>query len=268
MTHAINRTLATMLAAAGLALAVPAGATITFYEHDRFDGRSVTADTSMATFRREGFNDKASSAVISGPRWERWEVCEGARFTGRCMVLRAGQYASLSAMGMNDRISSARPIDRRTRVDDGRYAPEPVVQRDYRRRPGERLFQADVLEVRAVMGPPNQRCWIERDRGSGRDNSVPAAIAGAVIGGILGHQVGGGTGRDLATIGGVIGGAAVGSRVGRGDSQDVQRCSARGNEPPAFYDVTCRFRGQIHHAQLATAPNETILVNRDGEPRA
>lgn len=197
-------------------------------------------------------------------------MCEGAGFSGRCMVLRAGQYPSLAAMGMNDSISSARQLGRNARVDDGRYGPAPVVDRDYRRRPGERLFQADVVAVRAVLGPPQQRCWIEREQLPGRDNAVPGAIAGAVIGGILGHQIGGGSGRDLATIGGVIGGAAVGSQVGRnsGGSQEVQRCTSAPNQTPAFYDVTYRFRGQQHHAQLTNAPGATILVNRDGEPRA
>lgn len=36
---------------------------------------------------------------------------------------------------------------------------------------------------------------------------------GAVIGGILGNQVGGGTGRQLATVAGAIGGAVVGTKA-------------------------------------------------------
>lgn len=42
---------------------------------------------------------------------------------------------------------------------------------------------------------------------SGSSN-VPAAMAGALIGGILGHQVGNGHGQDLATVGGAIAGGA------------------------------------------------------------
>lgn len=269
MKKTLNRITAGALAASALAVALPAAASITLFEHDHFDGRSIIAERRVENLRREGFNDRTSSLIVSGPRWERWEVCSDARFSGRCVVLRPGQYASLEAMGMNDSISSARQLDRNARIDENRYGPAPVVDRDFRRRPNERLFEADVVAVRAVVGPPQQRCWIEREHVSDRHN-VPGAVAGAVIGGILGHQIGGGSGRDLATIGGVIGGAAVGANVNRGDgrTQEVQRCTTVTNTAPAFYDVTYRFRGQEHHAQLATPPGATILVNRDGEPRA
>lgn len=44
----------------------------------------------------------------------------------------------------------------------------------------------------------------------------PLGIAtGAVIGGLLGHQVGGGNGRTLATVAGVVGGGYLGNTVAR-----------------------------------------------------
>ena len=39
------------------------------------------------------------------------------------------------------------------------------------------------------------------------------AVGGAVIGGILGHQVGGGRGNDIATVAGAVGGAVAGNEV-------------------------------------------------------
>lgn len=41
------------------------------------------------------------------------------------------------------------------------------------------------------------------------------AVAGAVLGGILGHQVGGGNGRKLATVAGAVGGGFAGNEVER-----------------------------------------------------
>jgi uncharacterized protein YcfJ len=38
-------------------------------------------------------------------------------------------------------------------------------------------------------------------------------IGGAVVGGLLGHQVGGGTGKTLATVGGAAAGAYAGNEV-------------------------------------------------------
>ncbi|MFL6660068.1 MAG: glycine zipper 2TM domain-containing protein, partial [Massilia sp.] len=39
------------------------------------------------------------------------------------------------------------------------------------------------------------------------------AVGGAVLGGLLGNQVGGGNGRKLATVAGAVGGAVVGNQV-------------------------------------------------------
>src|SRR5206468_4214108 len=72
----------------------------------------------------------------------------------------------------------------------------------YRRHDGERTFEAPVTAVRAVVGPPEQRCWVERQEIEQRGApNVGGAIAGAVIGGVLGHQIGSGRGRDVATAG-------------------------------------------------------------------
>ncbi|OYU00631.1 MAG: hypothetical protein CFE40_01815 [Burkholderiales bacterium PBB1] len=252
---------------------------LVFYEDEGFRGRTFTADADIANMRRSGFNDRASSVVVRGERSDRWEVCEDRRFSGRCVVLRPGQYPSLSAMGLNDRVSSARTVARTAQVDDERYAPLPVIARDYSRRKNERLYEAQVTSVRAVVEETGQRCWVERQQAvqeRGNSVNVPGALLGAVIGGILGHQVGGGTGKDIATGVGVVAGAAVGSQVGRnGDAQqvvteqNVQRCRQTGAPPrPAYWDVTYDFRGQEHRVQMTQPPGNTVTVNAQGEPRA
>ncbi len=148
------------------------------------------------------------------------------------------------------------------------------VQRDYRRRDQETLYEVPVSSVRAVMGPSSgQRCWIEREQVSQarpRAN-VGGAIAGGLIGGILGHQIGSGSGRDIATVGGAVAGAAVGSNVGRNntvpETRDVQRCTSARDATPEYWDVSYSFRGVQHHVQMTSPPGSTILVNADGEPR-
>ena len=249
----------------------PATAQVTFYENERFQGRHFTTNQQIGNLERFGFNDRASSVVVLG---ERWEVCEDVRFNGRCVVLRPGRYPSLAAMGLNNRVSSVRIVSANARVDNSRYAPAPLPAYDNRRRNNERLFEANVTSVRAVVGPPEQRCWIEREQvvqeRSGAN--VPGAIVGAIIGGVLGHLVGGGTGKDIATAGGAVAGAAVGANVGRGGqqtTQDVQRCaSVPSQRKPEFWDVTYMFRGQEHRIQTTFAPGPTITVNAQGEPRA
>ena len=269
----MNKILIHALAVSGLAFATQALAEVTFYENEAFAGRSFTVAKPVRNFERFGFNDRASSVAVAR---ERWEVCEDAQFGGRCVVLRPGRYPNLSAMGLNNRVSSVRPVTRNARIDDQRYAPAPVVTYDGRRRRNERVFEAEVTEVRAVVGAPEQRCWIDREQvpQDRRQANVPAAIAGALIGGILGHQVGSGRGNDAATAGGAIAGAAIGANAGRDDrssygyTQNVRRCETVPSQAPAYWDVTYRFRGQEHHMQMATPPGRTVSVNARGEPRA
>ena len=146
---------------------------------------------------------------------------------------------------------------------------------DYRRRQGEPLYEAPVTYVRAVVGPPEQRCWVERQVVDTRSAgiNVPGAVVGGVVGGILGHQIGSGRGRDIATGIGAATGAVVGANVGRDApgtvyTQDVQRCA---NVPTAarldYWDVTYNFRGYDHRVQTTIPPGATILVNAQGEPR-
>jgi uncharacterized protein YcfJ len=274
----MNAVLRTALAVAGVLIATQAAAQVTFYEREGFDGRAFTTEKQIGNFERYGFNDRASSVMVIG---ERWEVCESVQFGGRCVVLRPGRYPSLAAMGLDDRISSVREVGRNARVDDHRYAPAPapapapVGFGEYNRRNNERLYEANITSVHAVVGSPEQRCWVEQQAVQEQSSAnVPGAIVGAVIGGILGHQVGGGRGQDLATVGGAVAGAAVGANVGRNTSaqaatQDVQRCeSVPSHARPDHWDVTYTFRGQEHRMQMTAPPGPTVTVNERGEPRA
>ncbi len=269
----MNNTLKTMLGVAGLIVATQAAAQVTFYEREGFRGRSFDADRPIANFERFGFNDRAASAVVQDGAWE---VCEDARFSGRCVVLQPGRYESLSRMGLNYQVSSVRPANTHTSSNDRQRYAVAGDQERWHRHNDERLYTADVTSVRAIMGQAEQRCWVEQQQVVQNDRGGPnvgGAIIGGVLGGILGHQIGNGRGNDVATAAGAIGGAAVGSNVGRGDegnvvtSRDVQRCASVPHDRPDYYDVTYFFRGQEHHVQMSTPPGRSITVNQDGEPR-
>jgi uncharacterized protein YcfJ len=252
-------------------LAPNAFAQVTFYEQEGFRGRAFASDRQVDNLDGTGFNDRASSAIVERGDWQ---VCEDAYFRGRCIVLGPGQYPSLGAMALNNRISSLRPVRNHP---DYVYAPPPPPPvpppYPYYPRHGEPLYTANVVAVRAVLGPPEQRCWVEQQQVvTGGGPNVPGAIIGGVLGGVLGHQIGSGRGNDVATAVGAVTGAAVGANVNRGGqqvaTQDVQRCAAvPGSGQPTYWDVTYVFRGVTHRAQLAFAPGATITVNGLGEPR-
>jgi uncharacterized protein YcfJ len=264
--------LKTAFGIAALAVTTTAAAQVTFYSREGFHGQQFSTDRTIHNMDRIGFNDAASSVRVEGGSWQ---VCEDAGFNGHCVILRPGQYPTLADMGLQNEISSVRQVedrygyndnrdDRGYRADRGRY-----VAQDYGRRGDERVYEVPVTSVRAIVGPPEQRCWVERREFSG-DPNVPGAIAGAVIGGVLGHQIGSGRGRDLGTAGGAVAGAAIGANVGRdeGDVRDVQHCrNVARYDHPDFWDVTYEFRGQEHHVQMTSPPGSSITVSENGEPR-
>lgn len=147
------------LTVAAVALAAQASAQAVFYEQDNFQGRSFTTERPIDNFRRQGFIDRAASVEVLG---ERWEVCEDRRFSGRCVVLRPGRYPSLTAMGLNNRISSVRAVPRSARIDEWRYAPAPVVaqvtfyeREDFR----ARSFTTDRPVLNLERHGFNDRAW-------------------------------------------------------------------------------------------------------------
>src|SRR5262249_14762983 len=153
-------------------------------------------------------------------------------------------------------------------------APQPAPPPAYEYYPhyDEQLYQADVVAVRVVLGPPEQHCWVEQQQVVTENKAnVPGAIIGGGLGGVLGHQIGSGTGNTVATAVGAVGGAYVGSNVNRGSStqtQDVQRCEpgprAAKND---YWGGTHNLPGVDPRAQRAYAPGPTITVNEAGEPR-
>ena len=265
---------------------VVAAAQATFYADEGFAGRGISTTGTVEHFRRSPLESRASSVVVVG---QRFEVCDEPGFEGRCVVLRPGRYPSPASMDLGNRIASSRVVSAATRIEDARYAPmsgvvaavapiapavQPMASPDYRRRNEEKIFQVPISSVRAVVGPPQERCWMERSEipAERAKASVPGAVIGAVIGGILGHQVGGGRGKDIATAGGAVAGGVAGAKIGGSSGtpvpQDVQKCENVSNPTPAYYDVFYTFRGIEHRVQMASPPGPTITVNERGEPRA
>ncbi len=96
-----------------------------------------------------------------------------------------------------------------------RYSePAPAPRQVVREREPVRLAQADTASTTRSNWCGNCgniesiREITTRAQGSGL-----GAAGGAVLGGLLGNQIGGGNGRKLATVAGAVGGAVVGNQV-------------------------------------------------------
>ena len=88
-------------------------------------------------------------------------------------------------------------------------APEPEPVRSTAKSKPVQVAAADTPKWCSNCGNiESVRAIKQRAQGSGL-----GAAGGAVVGGLLGNQVGGGSGRQLATVAGAIGGAVVGNQV-------------------------------------------------------
>jgi hypothetical protein len=102
----MKRLLAAAAVLASLTHAAFAGEVTLFSDSD-FNGQRVTIDRDAPNLRDFGFNDRASSVVVTSGRWL---LCEHANFGGRCAEFGPGEYRRLP--GFNDAVSSVRQIGR------------------------------------------------------------------------------------------------------------------------------------------------------------
>jgi uncharacterized protein YcfJ len=95
---------------------------------------------------------------------------------------------------------------------------------------------------------------------------------GALVGGVLGHQVGGGSGKTLATIAGAGAGGYAGNKIQQKAQQSdtytttEQRCRTAYDtkEEPAGFDVLYEYKGHEHHLHTDRDPGGSLPV-KDGK---
>ena len=105
-----------------------------------FRGRALQLDRDTADLGAAGFDNRASSAVITDGTWE---LCTDAGFDGACRIYVPGRYPDLGA-AMSKQITSARLVRMRPEAPlvQREIAPEPpVAQRENRRGPDVELFE-------------------------------------------------------------------------------------------------------------------------------
>jgi uncharacterized protein YcfJ len=93
-----------------------------------------------------------------------------------------------------------------------------------------------------------------------------------VAGGVLGHQVGGGKGKTLATVAGAAGGAYAGNQVQKSmqehdvETTNERRCKTVNETSKKLvgYDVTYRLSGKEGLVRTSFRPGATLPV-KDGQ---
>lgn len=137
---------------------------------------------------------------------------------------------------------------------------------------------ADVVAIKDVtqtITTPREECQdvqVQKQVPVKDENRVAGTVLGAVAGGVLGHQIGGGKGKTLATVAGAAGGGYAGNQVQKNMQQnDVQttterRCKTVNETSKKLigYDVTYRLDGKESVVRTNFKPGATIPV-KDGQ---
>jgi uncharacterized protein YcfJ len=135
---------------------------------------------------------------------------------------------------------------------------------------------ADVIKTVAVtkkVKVPREECHDEtvvHQKEVKDNNRVAGKAVGAILGGVLGHQVGGGNGKKVATVVGAVAGGYAGDRVQNNmQKRDTyttteQRCNTAYDirEDITGYDVTYRVKDKESLIRMSYDPgNEIPLQN-------
>jgi len=94
--------------------------------------------------------------------------------------------------------------------------------------------------------------------------SGAGALMGAIAGGAVGSQIGGGTGQVLATMAGVVGGSILGDRIENPGTQiqNQTTCTTQNfmENRLVGYNVVYEYAGKQHSVQLPQDPGPTIQL--------
>ncbi|HEY2396900.1 MAG TPA: glycine zipper 2TM domain-containing protein [Rudaea sp.] len=128
---------------------------------------------------------------------------------------------------------------------------------------------ARVVSVKQIPGPRQictEQTVVERRRPEDK-HRVAGIVIGALAGGLIGHQIGGGRGRTVATVGGTVAGGAIGRKVqGNHQRRDtvtrvVKHCrpaTGAESEGATLYDVIYAYQGQNLHVRLDYDPGDRV----------
>jgi len=143
-----------------------------------------------------------------------------------------------------------------------------------------RVVEAYPLYETVEVAHPITECWTERvtrNRSQHRRGDYVAPIAGGILGGVAGHQFGGGSGKTALTIVGTLLGASLGQQHNRSYHRQqrpvvdhVKRCETvdryEQEQQLTGYRVKYRYEGQTYYTHTMEHPGKFIPVRVEVSP--
>ena len=129
-----------------------------------------------------------------------------------------------------------------------------------------RVISATPIYETVRIPSSREVCWDEEVTYRPRP-SATSTLIGSVIGGAIGHQFGGGHGKDALTVAGALIGASIANDAARKKSpsqytQLEQRCRTTreyyDEERLTGYRVQYEYNGQVYHTRMDNEPGEYL----------
>ena len=138
---------------------------------------------------------------------------------------------------------------------------------------------AQVLAVQPVktqIKTPREVCkdvTVTRQRPVQDQHQIAGTVVGALAGGLLGNQIGGGNGKKLATVAGAVGGGYAGNKVQEGmQNRDTYtttqtRCNTVNDlsEKVVGYDVKYSIGDKAGQVRMDRDPGSQIPLDENGK---
>ena len=134
----------------------------------------------------------------------------------------------------------------------------------------------DVQPIKQQVKTPREVCkdvTVTRQAPVKDQHQIAGTVLGAVAGGLLGNQVGGGTGKKIATVAGAVGGGYAGNKVQEGmQNRDTYsttqtRCSTVNDvsEKVVGYNVKYAIGDKVGQVKMDHEPGSTIPLDENGK---
>jgi len=130
--------------------------------------------------------------------------------------------------------------------------------------------------IKETVKNPRQECrnvTVTHRRPIQDEHRITGSVLGAVAGGVIGHQFGGGRGKDVATVVGALGGGYAGNQAqGALQNNDTyttteQRCKTvyDKSEKTLGFDVTYKIGDQQGKIRMDKNPGSQIPLDNNGQ---
>lgn len=155
------------------------------------------------------------------------------------------------------------------------YGNERIFSGDTSYTDEARVLRAKPIYETVSINEPETRCWNEqvRHQRPSQYRSHTPTIAGAILGGVVGNQFGGGRGKDAMTVAGAVLGGSLGNdwrnnrsyRNGGSYVTNERRCESvdnfRETTQLVGYNVNYLYNGRDYWTRMSRDPGDTLRVS-------